>query len=292
MSENQEVVDGESVKVIRTEPMSLQTVAGITDQTEQGLALFEERVRVAKKQLSVALRLTQPGQWMTYGDGDKQSVYATAGVSDRILRMGFGMRWGEKTVKVERDTDGVTATATAALLMHTGEVYEVFSGSRRMVFNADKKGGVEGYIKDEPNLIKSALANMAHVAVTQILGLRFLSPADFKELGLDLSKLTRHVDFQDHGDTDPGAAPCVTFGKNKGTPITELGDKSLDWYIEAARTNVTDPAKAKWKAKEEKWLGQLTQEKARRGGVTQTPDADASAWADAERQAREAEGVA
>ncbi len=48
--------------------------------------------------------------------------------------------------------------------------------------------------------------------------------------------------------------PTVQFGKNKGTPINELSDKSLQWYIEAAKANIADPAKAKWKAKEQAWL--------------------------------------
>lgn len=48
--------------------------------------------------------------------------------------------------------------------------------------------------------------------------------------------------------------PTVGYGKNKGTPVSELSDKSLQWYIEAAKANIADPAKAKWKAKEQAWL--------------------------------------
>ena len=276
-TENQ-TVDGESVKIIRTEPMSIErTVADITDQTEHGLALFEERVRVAKKQLGIALKLTQPGQWMTYGEGNKQSVYATAGAADRILRMGFGMRWSDKRVTIEKDSDGVTATARASLLKHDGSAYEEFEGKRRMVYDAESAGGVKGYIKDEANLIKSALANLAHVAVTQILGLRFLSPSDFAELGMDLGKLTRHVEFQEH-DKDESGGLTVPFGKNKGKSITELADKSLDWYIEAAQKAVADPAKAKWRGKEERWLTALLAERDSRLGKASPSLNDMPAW--------------
>jgi len=60
--------------------------------------------------------------------------------------------------------------------------------------------------------------------------------------------------------------PTVQFGKNKGTPINELSDKSLQWYLDVARENVADPSKAKWKAKESVWLNSLTREQDRRAG--------------------------
>lgn len=268
--------DGESVKVIRTEPMTIErTVADITDQTQRGLQLFEERVAVAKKQLAIALRLTQPGQFVVMDGGDgKETVYATAGAADRILRMGFGMRWGEKTVRVDRTAEDMTAIATANLLKHDGTIYEKFEGRRRAVFDAEAPGGVKGFLKNEHDLIKGALANLAHQAVTQILGLRFLTPADFAELGLDLKKLPRRADFHDRGGDDD-SVPRVAFGKNKGKAITDLSDNSLKWYIEAAQTTIADPAKAKYKAKEERWLGHLEAERDRRAGKaapkTETP---------------------
>lgn len=58
--------------------------------------------------------------------------------------------------------------------------------------------------------------------------------------------------------------PVVSFGKNKGTPINELSDKSLNWYVDAARANVNDPSKAKWAAKERVWLDGLVAELGRR----------------------------
>lgn len=271
-----EVFDGEQVKVIRTEPLSLEKkVADIVDQTEEGLALFEERVRVAKKQLGIALRLAQPGQIMAYGEGDKQSIYLTGGAADRILRVGFGFRWSNKAVQIHRDGEGVTAIATGDLVRADGTLYESFTGVRRMVFNSERKGGVEGYIKTEPDLIKAALQNMKHTAVHDLLGLRFLSPADLRDLGLDLDKLERRVEFQDHGEDD-GTAPVVPFGKNKGRPITELNDKSLAWYVEAAQKNIADPAKAKWRAKEEKWLKALLDEQHRRAGGSTQPQESSS----------------
>lgn len=265
------------VEIIRTETMQLEhKVADIVDQTEQGLALFEERVKVAKKQLGLALKLAQPGQIMVYGEGDKQSIYLTAGASDRILRVGFGFRWANKTVQIHKDAEGVTAIATGDLLRHDGSPYESFSGSRRMVFDSQAKGGIKGYIKNEPDLIKAALQNMKHTAATDLLGVRFLSPADLKEIGVDLSKLERRVEFQDHGDDD-NTAPVIAFGKNKGKPLTDLTDKQLEWYTNAARENLADASKSKWHSKEEKRLQEYISEQARRANTDTPPEEEPAA---------------
>jgi len=278
----QEQVDTNGVKVIRTEAMTVQqqkTVA-IDDQTEAGLRLFEERIRVAKAQLKAALQLTTPSQWMVYGDGDKQGVYATAGASDRILRMAFGMRWTNKSVVLTplAEGKGMTATASGDLVKPDGEVYERFEGSRTMYYDSKAPGGVRGYIKDEPNLIKSALANMMHTAVTQILGLRFLSPKDFAELGMPLDKLERRVEFQEHGK-DESDGPVIPFGKNKGKPISSLDIGGLNWFIDALGKSVADPEKAKWKANNEKLVAAFKAELASRTSKQDKAGADHAAAA-------------
>jgi hypothetical protein len=56
----------------------------------------------------------------------------------------------------------------------------------------------------------------------------------------------------------------VPFGKHKGKPIGELTIAELDWYSAKARESVADPAKDKFRAKEEAWLAVLESERARR----------------------------
>lgn len=266
-------VDGEQVSVIRTEPMSPAptTDLALHGQTEQGIALFEERARNSKRMFRAALQITAPGQWMVYGEGDKRSVYATAGAAERILRQGFGMRWGEKTVALHSDDVAMVATAEADLLNSDGSVYERFMGTRRATFDKDAPGGVKGYLKDEQSVIKGALANMKHRAVTSLLGITFMTPDDFREAGLDLDKLQRRVTFQDHGEGPVSSAPRIEFGKNKGKLLTDLNDKSLDWYINAAQENLADSSKAKYHAKEQYRLQGYMAEKARRSNTAETP---------------------
>jgi hypothetical protein len=272
MSEKKtEVIDGEAVEVIRTEamapPQSMMVDLATLGQTDKGVALFEERVRGAHRMMKAALKLTKPSQWTVFGEGENRTPYATAGAADRILRMGFGMKFGKKTVNVTDNENKMVAVCTADLLNSDGSVYETFHGSREAEYN--DAGDLKGYVKTEQDMIKGAICNMKHTAVTDLLGLRFLSPEDFKDLGLDLDKLKRRAEFQTHSQN--AADLTVPFGRYKGKRPSELDQSALDWHYEAAKKSVADPAKAKWKAKNQLWLDALELEKSRRGGSTETP---------------------
>lgn len=281
-------VEMAGVKVVRTEPMALARQAvDVADMSQRGLDLFRERVRVARESLSLALKLTQPGQWIVMvsppgKDGkEKVSVYASAGAADRILRSGYGMRWGEKVVTIA--SDGLSATCRAPLLQASGEVYETFEGARAM----------GGYVKNERDLVKAACANMMHRAVTEILGLRMLSPADFKELGLDLSTLERRVEYQDHTGNREAGGVVMSFGKQKGVPLSQVTDADLAWYAEALAKNVADPEKARWKADNQAKLAAIVTEQDARKAKADAPlisPEDETPWA-LIRKAAAAEGL-
>lgn len=254
MNENTESQQGP--QPIPTEPMgaALTRLADPQDQSQAGLELFKERARVAKETLKVALSFCQPGQIVVMAAGDKESVYFTGGAADRILRMGFGMRWGEARHFIDlKDGAPDRCTYRAPLFKADGELYETFEGRRTM----------GGFVHTEADLIKGAKENMKHQAVTDILGTRFLTPGDLAELGLDVRALPRRAEFQDHGKDESGGA-VVPWGKMKGKPITELADKDLDYYEGKARESIADPAKAKFKAREEAWLLAIGTERARR----------------------------
>jgi hypothetical protein len=56
----------------------------------------------------------------------------------------------------------------------------------------------------------------------------------------------------------------VPWGKLKGTAVTELKPDQLDYYEKKAREAIADPEKAKWKAREQKWLDAVLAERTRR----------------------------
>lgn len=265
-------VDGESVEVIRTE--SLAVVPERMDlialgQTDQHIKLFEQRAKNSKRMLAAALKITTPNQWKVFGNDDKKTLYATAGAADRVLRMGFGMKWGRKTITISSDDEALKVNCTAELLNPDGSVYEEFTGTRRGERNDD--GSIKGYLKHEQDLIKGSIQNLKHTAVTDILGIRGMSPEDFKEVGLDLDKLDQ-VEFQDHASNVKIDELTVPFGRNKGKHPRELSDKSLGWYVEHAQKAVKDPAKAKWKVKNQQWLDAALSEQARRANSDKAPE--------------------
>lgn len=61
----------------------------------------------------------------------------------------------------------------------------------------------------------------------------------------------------------------VSFGKKKGTPLTELEDSQLTWYIDAAKKSIADPEKAKWVDRNRVDLDNLLAEVARRERVAE-----------------------
>jgi len=63
-------------------------------------------------------------------------------------------------------------------------------------------------------------------------------------------------------DSEP--SPVVPFGKNKGMKLSELNEKQLVWYFNAATENVADPAKEKYRAKEQVWLNAISEEMGKR----------------------------
>jgi len=237
-------------EVIETTTAALQTL-DVRDASEQGLALMEKRVKNQKKMLAIAIGLTAPNQWTVFSGNGNESIYPTGGASDTILRRAFGLTWGEKEVTVEDTPDGRLATCKA-WLMRGDEKLEHFTGYRFM----------GGFIKNEADLRKGAIENMKSVAVRDLLGLRFRTPKELQEMGLDVGKLERRVDFQTH-EKDPSTI-TVPFGKSKGEPITDIEDKDLQWLAEAVKKSVEDPSKAKWKGKNQELLTALRDEYKRR----------------------------
>lgn len=60
--------------------------------------------------------------------------------------------------------------------------------------------------------------------------------------------------------------PTARFGKQKGTPLSQLSDDDLAWYAEALEKSVLDPAKAKYRRDNESALHEVRTEQRTRGG--------------------------
>jgi hypothetical protein len=238
---------------IKTEPMTqaLATV-DVRDASSEGLALMRKRVENQKEMIKIAISLTSPSQWTIFAGNGKETVYPTGGAADTILRRAFGLTWGEKTVTIEDTPQGPCAVCRA-WLMQNGNPVEHFEGRRSF----------GGFALTESNMKKDAIENMKSVAVRDILGLRFRTPDELREMGLDIGKVKARAEFSDHKS---GEELTMSFGKDKGKPISQISDEGLDWYIKVVGEGILDPAKQKYRASGEKKLEALKAEKAKRGG--------------------------
>ena len=257
-------------EIITTTPMSMATTriatVDVRDASAEGVKLMRERVDNQKQMLAIAIRLTSPSQWTVFSgtgrDGvHRETIYPTGGAADTILRRAFGLTWGEKEVVVERNEDGESEAVCSAWLMQGDRQIEKFEGRRRM----------GGFIKCEADMRKGAVENMKSVAVRDLLGLRFRTPAELREMGLEVGKLDRRAEFQSHADDRDSGVAAVPFGKNKGTPVDSLNDKQLDWYIDAAKAELADQSKSQFHAKTKKWLAALEAEYGKRGDGGASP---------------------
>lgn len=236
---------------IKTEPMTqaLATV-DVRDASSEGLALMRKRVENQKEMIKIAISLTSPSQWTIFGGDGKETVYPTGGAADTILRRAFGLTWGEKIVTVEDTPQGPCAVCRA-WLMQNGVQVEHFEGRRQF----------GGFASSETNMKKDAIENMKSVAVRDILGLRFRTPEELREMGLDIGKVKARAEFADHKSGDE---LTMNFGKDKGKPISQISVEGLDWYIKIVGEGLTDPTKQKFRASNEKKLAALKAEKASR----------------------------
>lgn len=57
----------------------------------------------------------------------------------------------------------------------------------------------------------------------------------------------------------------IPFGKKKGTPISTLDVRSLNWYLETGRAELADPSKERFRAKTQAWVDALEKEIQSRG---------------------------
>ena len=243
-------MDSKSV-AIETMPMTLSRpeVVDIRDASAKGLELLRKRMEAQREMIKIAVGMTGAKQWCIFTDGNKESFYPTGGASDTILRRCFGLTWGDKNIELSAKGDSCYATAT---LYNGDQPIETFTGRRRM----------GGFVKNTDDLMRGAWENCKSSAVRDLLGLRGRTREEMKAFGLDVDKLESRAEFQTHDESDaPMISAVVPWGKKKGQPVTELDARDLDYYDGKAREAIADPAKAKWFAKEQRWLDAILAEK-------------------------------
>ncbi len=225
------------------------------------LAVIERRNEMMGRILDYAIKATHAGQWVDQSG----KPYPTAPAAEVMARRCAVSIKNVQTNKVPSSDDKgpfylYVVTATASLPGGYDSIEAMGTCSSRDTFlGTETKAGRNLSDIDEGNILKAAYSNMLVNAITRLLGVRNITWDRLAELGIDQGKVAKveyHSGSRGGGNS---AAPTVKFGKNKGTPITELSLDDLAWQIKAATDSVAKNDD-KWHKKNVEWLETLRSE--------------------------------
>ncbi len=208
----------------------LETIA-LDQQVSDAIALAEARVEILNKVMLIALKRTQPNDWV-----DQQGKpYLTAAGAERLAAT-FGVTLTDLDTKryAEKDDRGdyywILVTGTSSFegagpsgrfrhsmsVMGTCSSRDQFFATRYETSEDGKREKIllESHEVDPTNIAKSAYSNLLVNAVTRILGIRGLTWDYLAGVGLTREKAGK-VKYQDRKgegapQTDTSAAPAPT----------------------------------------------------------------------------------
>lgn len=244
---------------------------------EQALTRVDALVTILDKLRRAAIRSTYAGDWVIHVSRDSDgNILRQAGYLQDCGAERAGKVWGidVSAPAVEREDfpDHTYAyhMVADAVSKVTGERLTV-EGSRWSgdAFFARREKGPDEKI-DPVDVRKAAWANTHGRAVRALAGLTAVPLEELREAGIDPGKVLM-VDYAkgSRGGESTGAAVgsadmIVGWGNAKGQKIPELTDKDLAYYAKATQESLEDPARAKFRKRNEQFLAALTAETARR----------------------------
>ena len=280
-----------TMSILPAQKMTLQQIAVARPQAMD--AFVEAMASAARNLRKAAFALVDPEDFVLSRDREgnetamlagpgAQKIAPLLGIAITNLRGPGGQPVSEPVY--ENGTAVIIGDIESRVL---GTVLESVRAERDESEQFTGRAGNRGDLKSAANTL------LLSKGVRVMLGMARIPLAVLKENGIDVARCRKGHGYRKGPDVpvaarverqaEPAAAPVdappddtaglpeeraevpvVPFGKNKGTPIDRLSDRSLAWYIEAAEQNINDPAKARWRDKETLWLTQLTREMARR----------------------------
>jgi len=235
---------------------------------------------------AASIKLTRPQDWVVMGD----SCYFQGIGSERITGL-WALALGEPRVEREDYADGTFSYIIVGpcASRRTGVIYAGIEGGRwsgEQFFErySEPRPRRDAWDKMSPEerqawlvthrlppsplaVRKAAVTNWQGRCITMLTGLRGLTVADLAEYGLRPAKA---VQFQGgaHGGkvsvTDAQGDLLVPVGSKKGTRVKDLPDAEVSSLLAWYQKQVEDPAKKRYKAENEAWIGHLESEVERR----------------------------
>lgn len=237
------------------------------------LAIIEKRNNLLERLLSYGIAATHGGHWFDQGG---KPYLGAAGAEAVARRCAVSVKETRKVKTLSNDDKGdfyiYEYTGRFSLPGGNDEIEALGTCSSRDVFlGTETKAGREVSEIDEGSIMKAAYSNMIVNGVTRLLGIRGMTWERLDELGIKRGD-TQKVEYS-AGAKGGGASGefTVKFGNCKGHPISTWSDADLNWYGDAFRRDIADPAKAQYQANAKKQLAAVEAEMSRRKNAAATP---------------------
>lgn len=234
----------------------------LSSGTDQLLAVAEsaeKRLAAIQKILHVALKITNHQDWVDLGG----KPYLQSTGAEKIARM-FGICWRFDEPSVEFSDDGhFTYTYKGYFVMGSSEIEVIGTRSSKDVFFS-RSGGedIPPSEIDRADVKKSAYTNCINNGITRLLGIRNLTWDQVRGSGIAQEKSGSVT----YGKDPNAAATLPNYGNHKGKLVDDpsVPVDALKYYLAGAEKSIADPAKAKFKAKEERLRDAIKAELAKR----------------------------
>jgi hypothetical protein len=204
---------GQIMAVSNQEPVDLV----VSDKSiELIIAEAERRAEVLKKVLTVAIKRTNPTDWV---DQNGKPYLGGSGCEKIAPLFGLKMEGCVNQRNEREDEKGKYYIYTFMARFHwaAGDIEAIGTCSSRDKFFAwdkEAKGYKPLYEVDETNIMKAAYTNLTVNGVTRALGIRSLTWEDLERAGLKRDSVAK-VEYNKGANTDPALAGLISEAQCK-----------------------------------------------------------------------------
>lgn len=229
------------------------------------MAMVQKREQVLQRCREVAIRSTNPNDWVKFGD----KLWPQSGAVARLIHsFGVSIYDVSQTWEEGIDEDGpwylCKYNATFAVPgLGLGPIQETGTGHSRDQFLSATRSGPDL----RACILKKSETNCHARGTMKLLGIQATRDEFDRYWGADKSSQIGQVEFQKGGKgggTNQGLT--IPFGKEKGKTLPEASDNSLEWLANVMEERIADPENAKWKDKNSELLNAIRDELAHRRG--------------------------
>jgi hypothetical protein len=242
-------------------PVTALTPVGLgDDQLIAVAAAAERRIEAVNKIKRLALRVTNERDWRDQGG----NPYCQVSGNEKVARL-FGVSWRlDEPIRENHEDGHFSYSFKGYFSMGTAEIEVIGTrSSKDPFFSGSKDKPIPPSEIDSNDVKKGAMTNCLGNGISRLLGIRNLTWEDLKAAGIDREKVGK-VSYR---DSDPQAAlKLPNYGKHKGQALDDpaVPTDELRYYLSGSEKSIADPAKAQYKAKEEKLRDALKAEIAKR----------------------------